>query len=74
MDPYEDNTLDLDDRNEYDVLAKLVEVKTNKKNNFDHIFKLIMCKESQKSDCEANELLTQQALPKFDEFGMELAR
>lgn len=74
MDPYEDNRLDLDDRNEYDALAPLVEVETNKQNNFDDIFKVIMCKKSPKTDGQLDATLTQQALPKFDAFGMDLAR
>lgn len=74
MDPYEDNRLDLDDRNEYDTLAPMVEVETNKENNFDDIFKVIMYKKHQKSECQEDEILTQQALPKFDAFGMDLAR
>lgn len=74
MDPYEDNRLDLDDRNEYDALAPLVEVETNKENNFDDIFKAIMHKKSRTNDSQINELLTQQMLPKFNTFGMDLAR
>lgn len=74
MDPYEDNRLDLDDRNEYDALAPLVEVETNKENNFDDIFKAIMHKKSQTNDCPTNDILTQQTLPKFNAFGMDLAK
>lgn len=74
MNSYEDNTIGLDDRNEYQQILPLVRVQPNKENNLDEIFALIISKESKKNDRTNTDKLTQQDLCKLDSFGTSLAR
>lgn len=69
MNSYEDNTIGLDDRNEYQKILPLVRVEPDKSNNLDEIFAMIVSKQLQKTD-----ELTQQDLYKLDSFGTALAR
>ena len=74
MNSYEDNTIGLDDRNEYKQMLPLVRVEPNKENNLDEIFALIISKEAKKDDRINSDKLTQQDLCKLDSFGTSLAR
>lgn len=74
MNSYEDNTIGLDDRNEYQQILPLVRVEPNKCNNMDEMFALIMSKESKKNERSTADKLTQQDLCKLDSFGTALAR
>lgn len=74
MSSYEDNTVGLDDRNEYQKILTLVRVDPNKDNNFDEIFPMIISKLANKDERPNNDRLTQQDLLKLDSFGTALAR
>lgn len=74
MTSYEDNTIGLDDRNEYRKITPLVRVEPNKSNNLDDIFEMIIQKESQTREKINLNQLTQQDLYKLDSFGTALAR
>lgn len=74
MNSYEDNTIGLDDRNEYQQILPLVRVESDKSNNLDEIFTLIINKEAKKSDRISVDKLTQPDLCKLDAFGTALAR
>lgn len=76
MNSYEDNTIGLDDRNEYQQILPLVRVEfePNKCNNMDEMFAMIMSKESKKTERTDTDKLTQQDLCKLDSFGTALAR
>lgn len=69
MNSYEDNTIGLDDRNEYQKILPLVRVGPDKSNNLDEIFAMIVNKQLRKND-----ELTQHDLYKLDSFGTALAR
>lgn len=73
MNSYEDNTIGLDDRNEYQQILPLVRVESDKSNNLDEIFTLIINKEAKKSDRISADKLTQPNLCKLDAFGTALA-
>lgn len=74
MNSYEDNTIGLDDRNEYQQILPMVRVEPNKTNNLDEIFKLIINKDTPKNDRTNVDKLTQPDLCKLDTFGTALAR
>lgn len=74
MNSYEDNTIGLDDRNEFQQILPLVRVEPNKNNNLDEIFALIVNKEAQKTDRTNGDKLMQPDLCKLDAFGTALAR
>lgn len=74
MNSYEDNTIGLDDRNEYQKIIPMVRVEPNKSNNLDEIFTLIINKEGHKNDRTSVDKLTQSDLCKLDTFGTALAR
>lgn len=71
--PYEDNAIELDGRNEYQRVISLVRVQPNKSNNLDDIFGIIMKKAKDKSTTNHTEAVTQQDLYKLDSFGTALA-
>lgn len=74
MSSYEDNTIGLDDRNEFQKILPLVRVEPNKENNLDEIFAQIIKKELKKNARTSTHELTQHDLSKLDSFGTSLAR
>lgn len=70
---YEDNSIGLDNQNDYQRILPLVRVQPDKANNLDDIFGIIVNKPNAENKQPKDNTFTQQELYKLDSFGTALA-